>query len=144
MLISNLDWSDFMIDKKTLIFCIFFISFTSLFSLSLYPVSFDKDIQFGATEEYTFFNTQNKTIVYKVNINMNKFHISTLVFPKIFVLNPGESKSVKIFLKPITKLNQGVYSGFIDIETLPLNLEESGNIKLNVILNISPFVYNNF
>lgn len=126
-----------MIDKKTLIFCIFFISFTSLFSLSLYPVSFDKDIQFGATEEYTFFNTQNKTIVYKVNINMNEFHISTLVFPKIFVLNPGESKSVKIFLKPKTVLKNGTYNGSINIESFPLVLEDSNNVKLNVKLNIS-------
>ncbi|WP_047381791.1 MULTISPECIES: hypothetical protein [unclassified Cetobacterium] len=100
-------------------------------------MTFDHNISSGAHEEYTFFNSEEKTLIYKVDIDMEENSISTIVSPKIFVLNPGESKSVKIFLKPKTVLKNGTYNGSINIESFPLILEDSNNVKLNVKLNIS-------
>ena len=109
-------------------------------SLELYPIEFNKNITRGGSEEYIFVNDENKPVVYRVNLEMENENIAVTLHPRVFYLNPKERKNVKVFLKPIKELEKGEYPGYLNIETVPVDLSGKKHLKVNLKINIKAFI----
>lgn len=106
----------------------------------MYPLNFDQNIEEGAGIEYIIKNSNEVTTVFKIDMLTEDKNVEVIVFPKAFILNPNETKTVKIYMKAKDKDADGEYSGKINIQTLPLVVKEKDNIKMNLNLNIKYFI----
>lgn len=122
--------------KKTIILIIFILIAKLSFSLSIYPGNFEKDITNGNVEVFTIDNDTKDRKLYRLDALMDNENIERKIFPKIFYLNPGEKKEVKVFLKPNINLKDNIYNGNLIVQIIPTKLNTTHSIRLNVHMDI--------
>ncbi|MGL4866810.1 MAG: hypothetical protein ACRCZO_13925 [Cetobacterium sp.] len=129
---------------KVYFFLSFLVIFNSIMGISIYPKELKKDITRGASEIFSITNDSNEKKLYKVLINMDEKKINIKILPKIFILNPNEKKEVKVFLKTDSNLiSNGIYSGTLSIEVVPMKLDEYNNLKFNIHMDILTYINKN-
>lgn len=129
--------------KKLFLSFLFILVSTLSFAINIYPTEFKKDITLGNYEVFSIANDSNEQKIYKINVTMENQHITNIVFPKVFTLNPKEVKEVKVLLKPTTSLKNGVYDGKFSIQILPAKIEAFNNFNFNIHMDISAYINKN-
>lgn len=126
------------------IFLYIFLYLNSYAYLQIYPTIFDKNIdKFGSSEMYELSNpTLNKVryIFYIDKIKDNKDMSEWIeYYPKIMTLNPGEKKTLTIFIKAPKNTKRGEYTAILGIKELPIITERDiieKNKSLDILTNL--------
>lgn len=129
---------------------------------SVYPSTVKMDLSNGRNHStVTIFNTGDKTMKYKLGINLldnlgNKSKLAPYlkVFPRFIEIEAGESQIVKVIAKgiPIDKFKNGEYRGALSIEELGSSIQKkyrtkheangfSSVINLKYIINMAIYGY---
>ncbi|MGL5951460.1 MAG: hypothetical protein ACRCZH_08575 [Cetobacterium sp.] len=116
-----------------------FFVFLNSFSIALYPTEFDKNISLnGDIETYYIRNESNETKIYTVEVMMENEEIEKVVLPRKFVLEPGKSKDVKVFMKtPEERVME--HKGYLLIAEAPVRINSENNVQINVKLEIEAY-----
>lgn len=122
--------------KNIIIFLVFILNFT-LYAFHMSPDGFQKRIDTGASQEYTFINNTGRPVRYKFDVlpgDSNKSMHEWIQFePKYLNIDAGESKKLKVFAKSPKDTPIGEYNFFLNIQTLPIpnkiKITETGDVS---------------
>jgi hypothetical protein len=134
--------------KKILMLCIYFISSIFSHSMIIKPLNFGETINHEKVgyKEYKIINNNEFKIMYKVDIKgLNSNDFSVEIYPKVFRLEPKESRIVKVLIQSKEHVNEGEYQ--FEMLFFPIKLPIKDNIKqgiigeLGTVIGIDMFCY---
>lgn len=98
---------------RGLIVTYFFIGSLVYGYINIYPVSFEKEIDRGAFEEFVLYNKTNRIKKYRIFVEKSEEKNSMSewieIYPESITLNPAEEKSFKILVRAPKGSSKGEY-----------------------------------
>lgn len=98
----------------------FFIGSIVYGYINIYPISFEKEINKGAFEEFVLYNKTNKTKRYRIFVEKGEDKNSMAewieIYPKSIILSPAEEKSFKMLVRAPEGSSKGEYKAKLVIK----------------------------
>lgn len=115
---------------------IFFILKSLTFGyINLYPLKFEKDITYGAGEEFVLYNRTTEPRKYRVYVESVEGKKSMAdwieVYPRSILINPLKEKNIKIYVEAPQGSKEGEYQANLVIKeiSLPITLQDKEELE---------------
>lgn len=127
---------------------IFFLVNCLAFSyINIYPLEFDQRIdKMGGIKDFVLTNTTKNILKYRFDIigdDSSDLDMSewTEIYPRSVILEPGHSKSIKMYIRAPKNTETGEYSTVLSIRELELPINSQNDKKINVYTNLKIKLY---
>lgn len=121
---------------KRIVFLLFLILKSLTFGyINLYPLEFEKNITYGAGEEFVLYNRTTEPRKYRVYIESVEGKESMAdwvqVYPRSVSIDPLKEKSVKIYVEAPKGTKEGEYQANLVIKEIsfPVTLQDEEELK---------------
>lgn len=121
---------------KKIVLIIFLILKSLTFGyINLYPLEFNKDITYGAGEEFTLYNRTTEPRKYRVYVESVEGKKSMAdwieVYPRSILINPLKEKNIKIYVEAPQGSKEGEYQANLVIKeiSLPIILQDKEELE---------------
>lgn len=140
--------------KKLFITTFFnFLFISNLFGyINISPTTFDKNIETGGYQEFTFYNDTNMPFRYKITpVAMEDGKVQDMsqwveVYPKVVTVFPAGEKTFKVFIKADKGSPKGDYGTYLNIRQMSApklegDAEENLAVGMTVMVNLNMGIY---